>query len=165
MFTRQHGFIALLFIITAMTTADLVSDYFENTETWHLVLEAMIVLFSVFGISSLLRETSLRQKEIEAIREQLQKTEKNLSQSREHLKVAGEGFIKAVHKQFDAWSLTPSEKEISILLLKGLSFEEIAGLRQTKEKTVRQQATSIYRKSGLSGRHEFSAWFFEDLMM
>ena len=49
-------------------------------------------------------------------------------------------------------------------LLKGLSFDEIATVRDTKEKTVRQQATAIYRKSGLNGRHEFAAWFFEDFL-
>ncbi|MGB0849457.1 MAG: helix-turn-helix transcriptional regulator, partial [Thiolinea sp.] len=65
---------------------------------------------------------------------------------------------------FVDWVLTPSETEVAMLLLKGLSFEEIAGVRDTKEKTVRQQATAIYRKSGLNGRHEFAAWFFEDFL-
>ena len=46
----------------------------------------------------------------------------------------------------------------------GLSFDEIANVRNTKEKTVRQQATAIYRKSGLGSRHEFAAWFFEDFL-
>jgi DNA-binding NarL/FixJ family response regulator len=45
-----------------------------------------------------------------------------------------------------------------------LSFNEIAAVRETKEKTVRQQASEIYRKSGVSGRHAFSAWFFEDFL-
>lgn len=48
------------------------------------------------------------------------------------------------------------------MLLKGLSFKEIAVVRDTVEKTVRQQASALYRKSGLSGRHELAAWFIED---
>jgi len=32
------------------------------------------------------------------------------------------------------------------------------------EKTVRQQASAIYSKAGLSGRHAFSAWFIEELL-
>jgi len=51
-----------------------------------------------------------------------------------------------------------------MLLLKGLSFKEIAALRITLEKTVRQQASSIYRKSGISGRHELAAWCIEDYL-
>jgi len=45
-----------------------------------------------------------------------------------------------------------------------LSFKEIAAVRKTLEKTVRQQASSIYKKAGVSGRHEFSAWFIEDIL-
>ncbi|MFK3865693.1 helix-turn-helix transcriptional regulator [Pseudoalteromonas rhizosphaerae] len=51
-----------------------------------------------------------------------------------------------------------------MLLLKGLSFKEISALRSTKEKTVRQQASDIYSKADLEGRHEFAAWFLEDFM-
>lgn len=65
--------------------------------------------------------------------------------------------------QFKQWRFTPSETEIAYLLLKGLSFDEISTIRQTKQKTVRQQATSIYRKAKVNGRHEFAAWFIEDL--
>ena len=51
-----------------------------------------------------------------------------------------------------------------IMMLKGLSFREIAELRETREKTVRQQASSVYRKSGVTSRNELAAWFFEDLL-
>ena len=43
-------------------------------------------------------------------------------------------------------------------------MKEIADIRQTHEKTVRQQATTIYRKSGLSGRQELAAFFLEDIL-
>jgi len=66
--------------------------------------------------------------------------------------------------QFADWSLTPSEGEVALLILKGLSIKEISNARSTKEKTVRSQASAIYDKSNLSGRHELSAWFFEDLL-
>jgi DNA-binding CsgD family transcriptional regulator len=51
-----------------------------------------------------------------------------------------------------------------LLLLKGLSFNEISAIRETKEKTVRQQASEIYKKAGVVGRHAFAAWFFEDFL-
>ena len=66
--------------------------------------------------------------------------------------------------QFDLWGFSKSEQEIALLLLKGLSFKEIASIRNRQEKTVRQQASAIYRKSGVMGRYEFSAWFFEDML-
>jgi len=73
-------------------------------------------------------------------------------------------MARVIQRQFDDWGLTQTEKEVAMLLLKGLSFKEIAVVRDTLEKTVRQQASSIYRKSGLGGRHAFSAWFIEDLL-
>lgn len=49
-------------------------------------------------------------------------------------------------------------------MLKGLSFREIAQLRDTREKTMRQQASSVYRKAGVSSRNQLAAWFFEDML-
>ena len=43
-------------------------------------------------------------------------------------------------------------------------MKEIAEARSVKEKTIRHQATSVYAKSGYSGRHELAAHFIEDLM-
>ena len=56
-----------------------------------------------------------------------------------------------------------------ILLLQfvaiSMSFDEIANIREVKQKTVRHQASALYKKSGLNGRHELAAWFFEDMLM
>jgi DNA-binding NarL/FixJ family response regulator len=66
--------------------------------------------------------------------------------------------------QFSEWKLSKSEQEIGHLLLKGFSLKEISTLRGTAEKTIRQQASAIYKKAGVAGRHVFSAWFMEDLL-
>ena len=44
-----------------------------------------------------------------------------------------------------------------------MSLREIADLRRTADATIRQQAQSIYRKSGLGGRRELAAYFLESL--
>lgn len=75
----------------------------------------------------------------------------------------GYQYRAVIQKQFDAWQLTPAEQEIAMTLIKGLSFKEVAQIRQTQEKTARQHAANVYRKAGLSGRHELAGWFFEDL--
>ncbi len=46
----------------------------------------------------------------------------------------------------------------------GVMLKEIAAVRDTREKTVRQQASAIYDKSGLEGRHALAAWFLEDFI-
>jgi DNA-binding CsgD family transcriptional regulator len=70
---------------------------------------------------------------------------------------------RAIDGQFKAWRLSPAEIDIAGLMLKGASLKEIALARDTSEATIRQQAQAIYRKSGLSGRAELSAYFLESL--
>lgn len=72
------------------------------------------------------------------------------------------GLAVQIQKQFDAWQLTPAEAEVGLLMLKGLSLSEIAWLRNASERTIRDQARVVYRKSGVSGRTELSAFFLED---
>ncbi|WP_235185234.1 LuxR C-terminal-related transcriptional regulator [Cupriavidus sp. SK-3] len=67
-------------------------------------------------------------------------------------------------EQSEAWKLTPAEKDVVLLLVKGLSLEEIAGLRESRAKTVRQHAANVYAKAQLEGRHQLAAYFLEDLM-
>jgi putative tricarboxylic transport membrane protein len=74
------------------------------------------------------------------------------------------GLSDQIDRQFEAWGLTAAEKEIALLMLKGLRHKEIAGVRGTSERTVRQQALTIYRKAGLDGRADLTAFFLEDLL-
>lgn len=74
------------------------------------------------------------------------------------------GLGEAIDVQFGTWELTPAEREVALLLLKGLSLHEVATVRSTSERTVRQQARCVYRKAGLSGRAALSAYFLEDLL-
>ncbi len=58
-----------------------------------------------------------------------------------------------------------SERDVALLMLKGLSHREIAIARDTSERTIRQQAQAIYAKANLSGRAALSAFFLEDLLL
>ncbi|MDQ0140693.1 helix-turn-helix transcriptional regulator [Cupriavidus necator] len=73
-------------------------------------------------------------------------------------------FLQSMQEQFERWSLTPAERDVALLLVKGLSLEEIAGVRETGAKTVRQHAANLYAKAKVSGRHQLAAFFFEDLL-
>jgi DNA-binding NarL/FixJ family response regulator len=75
-----------------------------------------------------------------------------------------DGVKAEIERQFDAWGLTAAEREIGLLILKGLSHKEIATLRSTSDATVRQQAQAIYRKAKVPGRTAFAAYFLDDLM-
>jgi DNA-binding CsgD family transcriptional regulator len=71
----------------------------------------------------------------------------------------------AIDRQFEAWELTPAERDVALLLLKGYSHKAIAKHTSRSPQTVRQHAATVYRKGSLAGRAELSAYFLEDLML
>lgn len=80
-------------------------------------------------------------------------------------KVALAGFAAAVDRQFEAWRLTPTEREVALLLLKGHGHKQVAARTGRSERTVRQHAVAVYEKSGLGGRAELAAFFLEGLVL
>ena len=74
------------------------------------------------------------------------------------------GLSKQMLKQFDRWKMTQAGIQVGVLMLKGLSHQETADVRATSERTIREQARAVYRKPGLTGRSELSAFFLEDFL-
>jgi DNA-binding CsgD family transcriptional regulator len=85
-------------------------------------------------------------------------------QWRDETRALLKGLGEAIDRQFVTWKLTEAEREVGLLILKGMSLKEIAAVRDTSERTIRAQAQSIYAKAGLSGRAALSAFFLEDLL-
>lgn len=54
-----------------------------------------------------------------------------------------DGLGKAIEEQFGRWDLTEAEREVALLLLKGLSLKEIAAMRATSERTIRADARGL----------------------
>ena len=88
--------------------------------------------------------------------------QRNLAEGR--LRRASADFHALMTERFDEWDLTPAERDVAFLALKGLDVAEIAELRGRAAGTVRAQLTRIYAKAGVSGRAQFAAWFVEDLL-
>jgi DNA-binding NarL/FixJ family response regulator len=129
------------------------------------IFEIILMLISMFTLVYLFKENQKRRLHIKNLTKSLSTTEAYLNKANLRLKQAGYNYYEAIKEQFKQWKLTKSECEVAMFLLKGLSFKEIASIRETQEKTVRQQATAIYSKAELKGRHEFAAYFFEDFLI
>jgi DNA-binding CsgD family transcriptional regulator len=154
----------MLVLVIIINGLDFINDIQEGDDWLHIILEIITVAISSLGLLIVVRLILQRKNEVINFKNKIQKAEDELSLSKIKLREIGRKYRKYIYEQFNEWKLTPSEQEIALLILKGLSFKEIAEVRNTKEKTVRQQATTIYRKSKVSSRHEFSAWFFEDML-
>lgn len=161
----QVGFGVILVGIAALLVADLVTDQAQHaTGILHLVVEALAAMAALGAAAWVLLTLRTKKEEVRRLSADLEAT---AAEARRWKQEAGElvkGLSQAIDHQFDRWGLTPAEREVALLLLKGLSTREIGDLRNTREATVRQQAQGIYRKAGLLGRAELSAFFLEDLL-
>jgi DNA-binding CsgD family transcriptional regulator len=82
----------------------------------------------------------------------------------DRLRVASGAFLDLIEEDFARWGLTPSERDVALLAVKGLSIGEIARLRATREGTVKAQCAAVYRKAGVSNRAQLLSLFVEELM-
>lgn len=88
--------------------------------------------------------------------------ERNIAEER--LRRASGEFMVLLQERFSEWGLTPSEKDVALFAIKGMSTSEIATLRATSEGTVKAQTNAIYRKAGVTGRPQLLSLFIDDLM-
>ncbi len=162
--SRERFLLTAFSLMVAASGYDIVTDLSHGTPLGHVLQEAILLLLSLTAIFWLVLGLQRQQTEIADLKQALGDTTSSSHPPEPYVLEARKTLADVINQQFTDWSLTPSEQEVGWLLLKGLSLKEIAGLRETLEKTVRQQASSIYKKAGLSGRHTFSAWFIEDIL-
>ncbi len=164
--SKDYILYALIMAIVAVVTIfDVNSDLMEGSSLPHIMAEGLIFSLSFIGFFLILRNSYLIKKQNLTLRLNLEQSEKDLAAWKKDAEKYLRGLGDAIDRQMSRWRFTPAEKEVGLLLLKGFSFKEIAGLRETSERTARQQSLEIYRKAGLSGRAEFSAFFLEDLLL
>ena len=156
---------ALLFLgIVLLIAIDLFEDWRRGSRGLHLGLESVVLVLAVVGLW-LLRSRVLRERaNARALRARLAEASAAAESWRRENEALTAGLGRAIDSQLETWKLTEAEGEVARLLLKGLSLREIATLRETSERTVRQQSLAVYRKAGLAGRAELSAFFLEDLL-
>ncbi len=153
----------LLLGIGLFMIVDIIDDLRYATSAAHLVMESAIVLLAAWGFAALWRQALEARREARALGEHLSAARAERDRWRVEAQDALADLSSAIERQFERWELTEAERGIALLLLRGLSHKEIAGERTTSERTVRQQALSIYRKAGVHSRGELAAFFLRDL--
>ncbi len=155
--------------IGVLAAVDIVADIQEGTELIHIIIEGfvfIIAILSALAISlRLFKEARISRRLVEEMSLELQKNRKETKEWKNETQALLQGLGVSINKQFERWKLTPTEKEIGLFLLKGLSHKEVAYIRGVSEATARQQARSIYKKARLNGRHDLSAFFLEELAL
>ena len=86
------------------------------------------------------------------------------ARQRETLHSLRHDFDSHVHAQFNEWSLTPSESDIALLLMRGLASKDIAELRNCTVGTVKVHSHNVFRKAGVTSRVELMSLFLDEFM-
>jgi DNA-binding CsgD family transcriptional regulator len=151
--------------IAGLIAVDLISDASAGIELKHVLLEGLVLGLAVAGVAVLWRTALRARRQIQTLRGEISAWRVEAERWRTESRALLQGLGVAMEQQFERWELSPAEREVALLLVKGLSLNEIARLRTTSERTARQQSQAVYRKAGLAGRAELSAFFLEDLLL
>jgi putative tricarboxylic transport membrane protein len=130
-----------------------------------LALTVSVIALALVFATVLRRQSEAGRRREHALSQDLESARQVAERSREEARHVLQGLGNEIDRQFGAWELTPAEREVALLMLKGLRHKEIANLRNTSERTVRQQALSIYDKAGVDGRRDLAAFFLQDLLL
>ncbi|MEQ1833451.1 MAG: LuxR C-terminal-related transcriptional regulator [Candidatus Eisenbacteria bacterium] len=162
----------LLALMAVLGTWDLLTDGARELNGPHGLIDVAFVAIAALSAWLLGRGWLSAERSLAGARASLADVNRSLAHHRrerdawrERAQSLLRGLGEALDRQFGAWGLTPAEKETALLLLKGFSHKEVASLTQRSERTVRQHAIAVYRKSGLAGRAELAAFFFEDMLL
>jgi DNA-binding CsgD family transcriptional regulator len=156
--------LALLSIIVG-GTIDLLLDRPEDWLSFHVIFESVMIACALVMATTLWMGWWRSSQSVEELRRSLEARSKERDAWRSSAEHALAGLSRAIDRQFDLWELTPAEREIALLLLKGHSHKAIAKHTGRSPQTVRQHAAVVYNKAKLSGRAELAAFFLEDLML
>lgn len=180
------GLLTAFVVVAVVAGVDVGWDLREGTTAGHVLAEGGVLLVGLLGSVVVARqlvlvlraaraaqqeahvaqqEARILQEEARTLAERLAVTEAEASRWRAEARDLLNGLGAALDQQFERWALSPAEKEVALLLLKGLSHKELAEVRSITEATARQQSRAVYKKSGLSGRADLAAFFLEDLLL
>jgi len=165
--------IALFALIAVLMATDLTIEYRNGVEPLSLQgFELGIFVLALAGFAfhwwqmvTARRRSQQLDRELAEARAEAHRSNEDAKRWNAEAQTVLLGLGAAIDRQFERWGLTPAERDVALLQLKGLRHRDIAELRQTSERTVRQQALAVYRKSGLDGRSDLAAFFLEDLLL
>lgn len=155
----------VLFGIAAAAGFDLVLDAPTRWLSFHALYELAIAAGGLVTATALWLGWVGAERRAATMRASLAQRSAEADQWRANAHKALDGLAQAIDQQFQAWKLTPTEREVALQLLQGRSHKEIAAATGRSERTIRQHAVVVYQKAGLGGRAALGAFFLEGLML
>jgi DNA-binding CsgD family transcriptional regulator len=154
---------ALLVVIAAGGAVDLALDAPKSWLSAHVIYEVALIAGALGTASWLWLGWRNAERTSSGLRRLVAERQAERDAWQASARDALAGLAAAIDRQLDRWGLTPAEREVVSLVLRGRSHKQIASATGRSERTVRQHAAAAYRKAGLGGRAELAAFFLTDL--
>jgi DNA-binding CsgD family transcriptional regulator len=159
------AFVVFFLVISIGFLFDVLLDLPQRVGPLHLVMESSIIILSLVFASVIAWRWQREHRAVRSLQRSLAEHQEERDQWRTRTEQLVRGLGAEIDLQLRTWSLTPSEREIALFLLKGYGHRQIAAELAKSERTVQGHAAEIYRKSGLATRAELSAFFLENLII
>ncbi len=154
---RLWGYVALIAVQAACAVffvGDVIGDFMDGGDGFDLMFHHMVeavasaALVAAIAVEVLLAMRLFRRQRL----------------LEDNVKAAAGAFFEMLENRFDDWGLTPSERDVALLTVKGLPIAEVAAMRGSKPGTVKAQLNAIYRKAGVEGRAQLIALMIEEIV-
>lgn len=155
----------VLLLIVVSGTIDLVLDAPDRWWSFHVVYELALIVGALAATAVLWTRWARAERTLSMTRRALDERRAERDAWRASAERSLQGLAAAIDDQLARWGLTPAERDVALMLLKGKSHKAIAYETGRSERTIRQHAVTVYQKSGLAGRAELAAFFLEDLVL
>lgn len=119
-------------------------------ELVHLVFEVIAVFGLGYAITILWAYLRLLQVEAE--------------RSQETIHMLRGNFDDVLLTKFNDWGLTTAERDVTLLIMRGLSVAEIAAARNTAQGTIKAQSTSVFRKVGVKSKTDLMSLIIDEFI-
>lgn len=151
---RRAATLAVLIVVLALAAFFFVIDVFTDLGEyglgWHIALELLATVALFIGVALMMVE--------------LREMQQRMASLDRGIRAARGDMAGLIGSFFERWRLTPSEREVALLILKGFDNDAIAGIRGVAAGTIRAQSASIYAKAGVDGRAQLFSIFMEELL-
>ncbi len=152
---RRAATLAVIILFQALCALFFIGDVIVDLQggnglvEMHLAIEAAVAVGLIAGVVFLMMELRLLLQRVAAMET--------------GLRAARGEMADLVDTFFDQWGLTPSERDVALMILKGIENDAIAEMRGTAPGTVRAQCAKIYAKAQVDGRSQLLSVFLEEL--
>ncbi len=122
----------------------------DVTDTTHLFTEVAVMALLVLGFALSRYALRAMQAERDVLRSDLRS-------------LRGE-FDAVLQARFALWHLSPAQRDVALLTLRGLRIADIARMRACAEGTVKAHLSAVFRAAGVGTRNELQGLFMEEFL-